>query len=166
VLDRGLRPILDLVVEAWHPGGVRLEELRASVDRLTSHLAAHPHLARLLQRALLDRPGQFHTLVSGWLTPLYREGLAVSAETAASAGWEPAAVPHLALGLFGLMFSYFSYVPALKDFAAWSEDPLSAPALRVQRRFLEEALFRLLGPRPGAMGGKQGRRGLGKTTAR
>jgi len=148
VLDRGLRPIFDLLVEAWHPGAVQSAELRQNANILTSHLATHPHLARLLQRALLDRPGRFHALVSRWLNPLYREGLAVSAETAASAGWEPDEVPHLTLGLFGLMFAYFSYVPALKDFAAWPEEPLSAQSLAVQRRFLEKALFRLLGSRP------------------
>ncbi len=150
VLDRGLRPIFDLVVEAWHPGPVRSEQLRTSANKLTRHLATHPHLARLLQRALLDRPGQFQTLVSRWLNPLYREGLAVNVETAASAGWELAEVPHLTLGLFGLMFAYFSYVPALRDFAAWPDEPLSARSLTVQRRFLEKALFRLLGPRPRA----------------
>ena len=166
VLDRGLRPILDLVVEAWHPGAVRSERLRSSADKLTSHLATHPHLARLLQRALLDRPGRFHTLVSRWLNPLYREALAVNAETAASAGWEPAEVPHLTLGMFGLMFSYFSYVPALKDFAAWSDDPLSARSLALQRRFLEKALLRLLGPRPQAARRKEGESGSVKTSTR
>ncbi|MFN8628415.1 MAG: helix-turn-helix domain-containing protein [Candidatus Binatia bacterium] len=154
VLDRGLRPIFDLIIEAWHPGAARSEELRLTADKLTAHLATHPHLARLLQRALLDRPGRFNALVSRWLTPLYRQGLAVSAETAAGAGWEADEVPNLALGLFGLMFAYFSYVPALKDFAAWSEDPQSAHALGVQRRFLEKALFRLLGPRPRRAGRK------------
>jgi len=150
VLDRGLRPIFDLLVEAWHPGAVRADELGANADSFTRHLAAHPHLARLLQRALLDRPGRFHSLVSRWLSPLYHEGLAASAETAVSAGWEPDEVPHLTLGLFGLMFAYFSYVQALNEFAAWSEEPLSPRALAVQRRFLKKALVRLLGPRPRA----------------
>lgn len=150
VLERGLRPIFDLIVEAWHPGAVRSDKLRSTTDKLTAHLGTHPHLAPLLQRALLDRPGRFHALVARWVSPLYREGRAVIAETAASAGWEPEEVPHLTLGLFGLMFAYFNNVSALENFAAWTDNPLSTRSRAVQRRFLEKALDRLLRPRPRA----------------
>jgi AcrR family transcriptional regulator len=146
VLERGLRPIVDIVVEAWHPGALRPDRVRASVDKLITHLATHPHLARLLQRALLDDSGSFQSLVARWLSPLYHEGLAVIGETADAAGWEPAEVPYLAIGLFGIVFAYFINVPALQSFAAWTDDTMSPSSLAVQRQFLEEALNRLLGP--------------------
>lgn len=150
VLERGLRPIVEMVAETWQLGALRPERMRATTDRLIAHLALHPHLGRLLQRALLDESGPFDALVARWLSPLYREGLAVVRDTAGAAGWEPAEVPHLAIGLFGLMFSYFINITALHNFAAWTDDPLSPPALAVQQRFLREALRRLLtAPRAG-----------------
>ena len=146
VLERGLQPILQAVAEAWHPGALRPEQMRATVDKLTTHLATHPHLARLLQRALLEEGGSVQKLIARWVTPLYREGIAVIGETASEAGWEAEEIPHLTLGLFGMMFSYFTNAASLQSVTGATEDPLSPRALAVQRGFLEKAVYRLLGP--------------------
>jgi AcrR family transcriptional regulator len=148
VLERGLRPILAAVAEAWHPGALRLEQMRATIDKLTSHLATHPHLARLLQRALLDQSDNVQKLMSHWLTPLYVEGIAVIRETAGEAGWDADELPHLTLALFGIVFAYFTNASALQSFVAAGEDPMSPQALAVQRRVIEKAIYRLLGPLP------------------
>jgi AcrR family transcriptional regulator len=148
VLERGLGPILAAVAEAWHPGALRPEQMRATVDTLTTHLATHPHLARLLQRALLDEGGSVQKLIARWLTPIYREGIAVIRETAAQAGWEPEEVQYLALGLFGMVFAYFTNAAALQAFTGAGDDLTSPQSLAVQRRFLEKAIYRLLGARP------------------
>jgi len=148
VLERGLRPILAAVAEAWHPGALRLEQMRATIDKLTTHLAAHPHLARLLQRALLDRSENVQQLMGHWLTPLYVEGIAVIRETAGEAGWDADELPHLTLVLFGMVFAYFTNATALRSFVASSDDPMSPQALAVQRRVIEKAIYRLLGPLP------------------
>ncbi|MFQ5664963.1 MAG: TetR/AcrR family transcriptional regulator [Candidatus Binatia bacterium] len=146
VLARGLRPILEAVAEAWHPGALRPEQMRVTVDKLTAHLAVHPHLARLMQRALLEQSGSVQKLIARWLTPLYRQGIAVIRESAREAGWAPDEVPHLALGLFGMVFSYFINASALETLGAGDGKPMSPRALAVQRRFLEKAIYRLLGP--------------------
>ena len=39
VLERGLRPIMEAVAEAWHPGALRPEQMRATVDKLITHLS-------------------------------------------------------------------------------------------------------------------------------
>jgi AcrR family transcriptional regulator len=148
VLERGLRPIWEAVAEAWHPGALRPEHIRATVDTLTTHLATHPHLARLLQRALLEEGGSVQKLINRWLTPLYTEGIAVIRETAGEAGWEADEVPHLTLGLFGMVFAYFINAGVLGAFAAGGADPMSPHALAVQRRVVEKAIYRLLGPVP------------------
>jgi len=152
VLERGLQPILETVAEAWHPGALRPEQMRATVDKMITHLATHPHLARLLQRALLEETGSLQKLIARWITPLYREGVNVIRETAGVAGWEPDEVPHLALGLFGMVFAYFTNAAALQAFTGRNGDPLSPRALAVQRRFQEKAIYRLLGPYPKAAG--------------
>ena len=146
VLERGLRPIADLLVEAWHPGALRPDRMRSTLDRLVTHLAQHAHLARLLQRALLEESGSVHPLIARWLEPVYRQGLAVIRETADDAGWEPAELPHLTLGMFGMVFAYFTNTSALQQMVGANNDPLAPRALAAQRRFLEKAVYRLLGP--------------------
>jgi AcrR family transcriptional regulator len=147
VLERGLRPIVAMVADAWQPGGLRADSVRGTVDQMTAHLVMHPHLGRLLQRALIEEGGSGQELLARWLGPLYEQGVNVTRQTAVDAGWEPQEIPHLTLGLFGLMFSYFTNGPAVRRVAGWEED-FSARALTVQRRFLEKAVFRLLGPQP------------------
>ncbi len=150
VLERGLRPMVALLIEAWQPGALRAERVRATTDKLIDHLSGHPHLARLLQRALLDESGRFQSLVARWVGTLYREGVAVIRESAGAAGWDAAEIPHLTIGLFGIVFAYFINAATLGSMTAWVDDPLSARALAAQRRFLGKALYRLLGPQDGA----------------
>ena len=87
-------------------------------------------------------------LIARWLTPLYREGMAVIRATASESGWEPEEVPHLPSGLFGMVFAYFTNAAALQSPAGRDGEALSPRALAVQRRFQEKAIYRLLGPRP------------------
>jgi AcrR family transcriptional regulator len=148
VLERGLHPIADLLAEAWHPGALHPNHVRATLDRLVAHLAKHPHLARLLQRALLEETANVQEIITRWLNPLYREGFAVIRETAEVAGWRDTELPHLTIGLFGLVFAYFTNTTVLRLVAADAGDPYSVDSLAVQRAFLEKAIFRLLGPRP------------------
>src|SRR2546428_8639634 len=75
VLERGLRPIVDLVAGAPPPGVLGPAQLNATIERLTHHLAIHPHLARLLQRALLE-DGQLHSAIRRWASTPYRQGVA------------------------------------------------------------------------------------------
>jgi AcrR family transcriptional regulator len=147
VLERGLGPILETVAVPWQDG-LGPERVHATLDRLTAHLARHPHLARLLQRALLEQSPAVEVLLERRIGSLYREGMAVVRRAARDAGWEPEQVPHLGVALFGMIFAYFTNATALRRLAGWSDDLFSARALAVQRRFLEQAIIRLLGPRP------------------
>ena len=52
-------------------------------------------------------------------------------------------MPHLAVGLFHLIFGYFANATLLE--AVLPEDPRSAAAVARQRRFLKTAVARLLG---------------------
>lgn len=152
VLERGLRPIVELVAASWRSELDR-ESVARTVDALVAHLADHPHLARLIQRALLEESGSIPALLDRWLGPLYREGLGVIGQLAARAGWAEEEVPHLALGLFGLVFAYFVNAAVLQRAGRWRGDPFASAALATERRVLEKAVYRLLGPRP------EGRRG-------
>jgi AcrR family transcriptional regulator len=147
VLERGLHPIVDILAEAWTPGALRPDRVRATLDRLTTHLATHPHLARLLQRALLDDGGSFQALIARWIAPLYRQGIAVIEATADEAGWEAGEIPYLGIGLFGMVFAVFTNIAVLRQLGAW-DDPTSESSLAIQRQVLQKAVYRLLGPQP------------------
>jgi AcrR family transcriptional regulator len=160
VLERGIAPIVKLVAEAWQPGALRPDRIEVTIDDFVSHLAEHPHLARLLQRALLEETGSVQNIIAHWFDPLYRQGFAVIRETADEAGWDRNELPHVALGLFGMVFAYFTYLKTLEAVAP-NGNPLSPQTLRVQRRFLQKAIFRLLGPQP-----REGRQRKATSTTR
>lgn len=145
VLERGIGPIVELVSKAWQPGALRPDHMEQTIDLLVTHLALHPHLARLLQRALLEEGGSVQTIIARWFDPLYRQGFAVIREAADDAGWDRSELPHVALGLFGMVFAYFTYLKTLESVAP-NGNPLSPSTLKVQRRFLQKAILRLLGP--------------------
>jgi hypothetical protein len=129
--------------------------VQSTLGTLTAHLARHPHLARLLQRALLEESATVQALIEGWVSSLYREGIAAIRTAARDAGWTDEEVPHLVVALFGLIFAYFTNTTALRRLGAWGDDLLSERSLAVQRRFLEQAIIRLLGPRPRSVARKR-----------
>lgn len=157
VITRGLGPIVELVARAWQPGGLNREQVGRTLDELLEHLARHAHLARLLQRALLEESLMVRRLTAPFEGQLYREGIGVVGKAAGRAGWKPEEVPHLAMGLFGMIFGYFTNAGTLSRVAGLGRDPLSPQALRVQRRFLEKAVLRLLGPGPERSTRRRGR---------
>lgn len=150
VLERGLRPIVELVAAAWQPPGLRQDQIRSTLESLLNHLARHPHLAPLLQRALLEDSPSVQVLLARWVGPLYREGFIILRNTADQAGWTPAELPHLALGLFGMVFAYFTNTAAVNAITAGKGSPLAPHALATQRQFLEKSIYRLLGSQPAA----------------
>ncbi len=148
VLERGLAPILELTAQAWQPSGFQSDQVRATADRLVQHLAQHPHLAALLQRALLEDAKGLEQLIDRWFSPMYRGGVLAIKDTAQRAGWEIEELPHLAMGLFGMVFAYFTNLKILRRISIRASNPLAPETLEHQRIFLEKAIHRLLSPQP------------------
>ena len=145
VLARGLEPIVTMVTESRaHDPTVDVGE-RFFVERLVEYLVAHPHLPRLLQRAALEDRRYLPSTVAKVLRPLYSEGIRVLADMT-DGGWEAADLLHLGAGLYLLIFGYFANAPLIE--AVSGRDPLGAPAIARQRRFLRIALSRLLAGEP------------------
>jgi AcrR family transcriptional regulator len=148
VLERGLRPIVEMTAEAWRSGPLRPERMRAMLERLVDHLAAHAHLAPLLQRVLLEEAGRSDSRVAVWVRSLSTPGMKLVREAAGAAGWEDEEIPHLTLALFGLTYSYFVNGAAAHAIEPSIPEPFAPSTLAVQKRFLEKATMRLLAPRP------------------
>lgn len=147
VLTRGLEPILGLLAEAAAAPGLEGYG-EAFVDRLVVYLAEHPHLPRLIQRAVLEDRRYLPSALPRLLKPLYEQGLRVLAERGGS--WQADDLPHLASALYLLIFGYFASAALFE--AVTQQDPRSAEAVQRQRRFLKAALAKLFaaeGPRRG-----------------
>jgi len=138
VLARGVEPIIEMVASSQTPGDVADPVL----DRMVDYLAARPLLPRLIQRAGLDDSKLLRSTVTKLLGPLYASGLRVLSESASA--WQPSEIPHLAAGLYHLIFGYFANAALLE--AVLPEDPRSPAALARQAQFLKTAVARLLGP--------------------
>ena len=145
VLDRGVRGVLAAVTGDDRPSN---DAVAPYLDRVLDYLSAHPQLARLIQRASLEDSAEAHELVGGLVQPLYDEGLRLLRE--APTGWEPDELPHLAAGLYHLIFGYFADTALLRT--VMDDDPASAAAVERQRRFVHRAVERLLGARDSARG--------------
>lgn len=111
------------------------------LDRVLDYLVDHPHLARLIQRAGLDESAFVRGTVRRIVEPLYTQG--VRALRDAGGPWQDADLPHVAAGIYHLIFGYFADAPLLE--AVLGEDLHSAAALARQRRFLKMAVAQLLG---------------------
>jgi AcrR family transcriptional regulator len=148
VLERGLKPFVELFGDP-EDAEVTPESVRRTVEVIVDHLGAHPHLARLVQRALIEETASVQDLIERWLQPLYEKGLTVVRTVGDDAGWSDREVPHLAIGLFAIVFAFFVNVPALRRMKGRRGEGFPVTALENQKRFLEKAIYRLVGPRPG-----------------
>jgi AcrR family transcriptional regulator len=144
VLARGLDPILLVTAESGRAaaagrrhGGAASD---AFLDRTLDYLVEHPHLPRLIQRAALDDGRFLRSTLPGLLRPVYAQGLRVLAGS--GNGWPAADLPHLAAGLYLLIFGYFANAEMLA--AVVRGDPLSPAAIARQRRFVKVAVSRLM----------------------
>jgi AcrR family transcriptional regulator len=148
VLERGLGPIVEMTAEAWLAGPLKPQSVRAQVAEMVAHLAEHRDLAPLLQRVMLEDAARPEPRIGTWIRLLSDRGTKLIRDAAGAAGWQPEEVPHLAFALFGMVYAYFINAQAVHAVAPWNKDPFSARELELQRRFLEQAILRLLGPRP------------------
>ena len=139
VLERGLEPIIELVSGSQTAGDASDPVL----DRMVDYLAARPHLPRLIQRAGLDDSKALRGTVGRLLGPLYSSGMQILAGTSI---WTESEIPHLAAGLYHLIFGYFANAALLE--AVLPDDPRSPAALARQSNFLKVAVARLLGGEP------------------
>lgn len=140
VLTRGLDPLIGMV--AARSDSDEAVSSDPYLDRIVDYLAAHPQLPRLIQRAGLDDSMHLRGTVTRVLRPLYTQGLRVLAGTGQD--WQPSEMPHLAAGLYHLIFGYFANAALLETLLP--ENPRSRAAVERQRRFVKQAVARLLGP--------------------
>jgi|CXWL01.1.fsa_nt_gi AcrR family transcriptional regulator len=148
VLRRGIDVLSVVVAESERVGVLREpdassreQRVAAYLDRVVDELTAHPSLARLIQRASFDDSVVGREVLLRLVQPLYADGVHMLRDS--SGLWQPDQLPHLAAGLYHLVFGYFADTALLRS--VMDEDPASAVAVERQRVFLRSAVGMLLG---------------------
>lgn len=145
MLTRAAAPLLDIVAATGTPSpsdhGAETMDSDTVIDRIIDYLAEHPHLPRLIQRALLDENPTLRDTANRLFMPLYQQGLRVLVER--NGPWRPDQLPLVAAGMYHLIFGYFADAALLE--VVLQENPHEPAAVMRQRRFLKSAVVRLLG---------------------
>ncbi len=145
VLARGVDLLIGVVEESARAGSLRdggaAETVGSYVDRVVTYLVAHPNMARLIQRASLDDDAAAREIVLRLVRPLFDGGVRLLRERGDS--WPADQVPHVAAGIYHLIFGYFVDTALLRG--VMHDDPASDDAIDRQRKFLRTAVPRLLG---------------------
>jgi AcrR family transcriptional regulator len=141
VLERGFTPIRDLLAEGQ--GSFLSRDFQERLlERLVDHLWHTPRLPKLVQREVLDGGEYLERLIDRWLTPIYLQGKRAMEATPGLVDWPEEDRPLLILGLYHLLFGYFTSVALYAR--VLGKDPLSPEMRRTHLAFLRRASDRLL----------------------
>jgi TetR/AcrR family transcriptional regulator len=145
VLERGLQPVRALLAEGEH-GLLSRDSQDRLLEALVEHLWRTPHLPKLIQREVLDGGEYLERLIDHWLKPIFVQGRLAMEATPGLLDWPDEDRPLLILGLYHLLFGYFTSVALYERVVG--TDPLSPEMRRKHLDFLKRASQRLLNEDP------------------
>ena len=135
VLERGIRPVLDMLAAEVEQGGAHSDRLVADVMGV---LADHPHLPRLVQHETLAGGQHLTPMLREWIVPVFASANRAAANHGA---WRDDQIPLLVLALYNVVVGYFGAAALLGELSG--DDLLSSQALERQTEFLVEFVNRL-----------------------
>lgn len=140
VLERGLRPLLELLERAaaqeLSPAGGE-----ALVDAVVDHLARTPHIPRLVVHETVSGGTHLARVARRWIRPLVAQGLATVKRSPLPSDWSEEETPQLIAAWMHLLFGPFALAPLLSE--VFDADPLSREGLERQKTFLRHLARRL-----------------------
>lgn len=139
VLERGVHPLLVLLEQL--PPIVKNGEPEEMIEAIMLHLAAHPHLPRLIQHEAVTGGVLLERIVREWIRPLIDGGV-VALNASGQTDWDPEEAPMLMAVLLQLIFGHFAMAPMTRFI--FDEDPLSRDFLARQTRFFSKLVGMLI----------------------
>ncbi len=137
VLERGIRPVLDMLSAEVESGGEGAGPGEVIAD-VMGVLKEHPHLPRLVQHETLTGGQHLTPMLREWIVPVF----ASANRAAANRGdWREDQIPLLVLAMYNVVVGYFGAAALLGDLSG--DDLLSESALERQTEFLVEFVSRL-----------------------
>jgi AcrR family transcriptional regulator len=139
VLERGVGPLLALLTELAARDHTP-RDMDEMIGSIMAALSERPHLPRLIQHEVIGGGPHLGTLARNWIRPLLELGIA-ELKRDDTGVWCEEEYRLVMAAWLNMVFGHFAMAPALAE--AFDDDPLSAPNLSRQTRFLRK-LARLM----------------------
>lgn len=115
VLERGMRPILDMLTRAISERGTSESQPRVVVAEVMDLLGARPNLPRLVQYEMLAGGEHLALMLENFVKPLLEQSLEMLQGTPASLNWKPEQLPYLLLALLNMILGHFAMTPLFEQ---------------------------------------------------
>jgi len=139
VLERGIRPILELLTAESTRKGAQRELL---VARVVEFLAQHPNVPRLVQYEVLAGGPHLAPMLDRWFRLAFHEAETTIRGLPGARRWSKEQIPLLVIALYQVVIGYFTLAPFYHS--VMGTDLLADVAVRRQIRFLNELIAGLL----------------------
>ena len=133
VLERGIRPVLDVLSEVVEGRDRSDREVRRVVERTMGLVGRRPNLPRLIQHETLSGGRHLTPMLREWIQRTFARAYEMVEASSAAGRWEPDQFPLLVLAMYHVFVGYFAIAPVYKDLNG--EDMLTEQALAKQTRF-------------------------------
>ena len=140
VLDRGFRPIVDLV-EGFEVDAGRRPSVEQLVERVLGYLGGRPDLSRLIYLEAISQGELLPHLARTWFRPLFERIALHIKGVPARGGWDEAQLPLVAAAMTHVIFGHFALADLLGE--VLDRDPLAPDFLREQTGLVTELLLRM-----------------------
>ena len=144
VLERGLRPLLDLL-ESLAPRELGPDAIDGIVAAIMEHLASRPHLPRLVFHEACSGGEHLSQLARRWIRPLvFQAERELKRDPHTRLAEDD--LPSVIAAWIHLVFGHFAMAPLLSE--VFDRDLLAPEALERQTRFLSQLIRRMVASPP------------------
>jgi AcrR family transcriptional regulator len=142
VLERGIRPVLDVLTEVVEARERNDRDVRRVVEKTMALVGRRPDIPRLIQHETLSGGLHLTPMLREWIQRTFARAYEMVEASSASSRWTPDQFPLLVLAMYHVFVGYFAIAHVYRDLNG--QDLLSERALAEQTRFfgdLVAALF-------------------------
>ena len=143
VLERGIGPVMDLLVRAAAESEGQPSDPGKLVSDLMEILARRPAIPRLVQHETRAGGQRLTPILRSWILPAFERAHELVAVNPAAARWSREQIRLLVLAMYHVVVGYFTFASFYRDLGG--DELLGEAALEAQTRFLRELVERLFG---------------------
>jgi len=133
VLERGIRPVLDVMTEVVEARDRSHRDRRQVTERAMALVGRRPDLPRLIQHETLSGGRHLTPMLREWIQRTLLRAYEMVEASSAGGRWEPDQLELLVLAMYHVFVGYFAIAPVYKELNG--EDLLTQEALARQTRF-------------------------------
>jgi AcrR family transcriptional regulator len=133
VLERGIRPVLDVLSEVVEARDQSDRDVRQVTERTMALVERRPDIPRLIQHETLSGGRHLTPMLREWIQRTFARAYQMVEASSAASRWEPDQFPLLVLAMYHVFSGYFAIAPVYKDLNG--EDLMTREALARQTRF-------------------------------